>query len=242
MGREHRPLLCELHAHSTWSDGELTVRQLVDLYGSAGFDVLAVTDHVVRPDDPWGRAAALRPDCYRAYLEQIDQEAERARACYDLLVVPGLELTFDDPDPRLGAHALAVGLRKLVELDVGLEPALRRARACGAALVASHPYTLAGVGAASRTTARFAEQPEWARMVVDRFELCNRYDFFDWVARAQLPVVANGDFHRREHLASWKTLVPVEKSEEAVVEYLRSGRPVSLTLVEAHHARARRAA
>ena len=34
-------LLCRLHAHSTWSDGELRVAELVDLYGRAGFDVRA---------------------------------------------------------------------------------------------------------------------------------------------------------------------------------------------------------
>ena len=47
------PLLCELHAHSTWSDGELALAELVDLYGTHGFDVLVVTDHVLRSDDPW---------------------------------------------------------------------------------------------------------------------------------------------------------------------------------------------
>jgi predicted metal-dependent phosphoesterase TrpH len=41
------PLLCELHAHTRWSDGDLTVAELVDLYGRNGFDVLCVTDHVV---------------------------------------------------------------------------------------------------------------------------------------------------------------------------------------------------
>ena len=49
-----QPLLCELHAHTTWSDGTLSVQELVDLYGMAGFDVLCVTDHVVRADDPSG--------------------------------------------------------------------------------------------------------------------------------------------------------------------------------------------
>jgi predicted metal-dependent phosphoesterase TrpH len=54
------PLLCELHAHTTWSDGSLTLTQLVDLYGRSGFDVLAVTDHVVR-DQPWcAHSKALR--------------------------------------------------------------------------------------------------------------------------------------------------------------------------------------
>ena len=47
------PLLCELHAHTTWSDGDLRVAELVDLHGRNGFDVLCVTDHTVRSDDPW---------------------------------------------------------------------------------------------------------------------------------------------------------------------------------------------
>jgi len=55
---KRNPLLCELHAHTTWSDGELALPELVDLYGRNGFDVLCVTDHVVRGDDPW-RATAM---------------------------------------------------------------------------------------------------------------------------------------------------------------------------------------
>src|SRR5215471_13996814 len=46
------PLLAELHAHTRWGDGELTTRELVDLYGRQGFDVLCITDHVVRTDHP----------------------------------------------------------------------------------------------------------------------------------------------------------------------------------------------
>jgi hypothetical protein len=64
---------------------------------------------------------------------------------------------------------------------------------------------------------------------VDRFELVNRHEVFDWVARARLPVVASGDFHRLEHLATWKTLLPCAPEEEAIVHYLRSRRPVDLT-------------
>lgn len=48
MTRTQAPLLAELHAHTTWSDGEFSIAELVELYGHAGFDVLAVTDHVVR--------------------------------------------------------------------------------------------------------------------------------------------------------------------------------------------------
>jgi predicted metal-dependent phosphoesterase TrpH len=228
MPRTARPLLCELHAHSTWSDGALDLPALVDLYGGAGFDVLAVTDHVVRSG-----ASGISSESFAAYLAAVEAEAECAATRYGLLVIPGLELTYDDPDPRRAAHVLTLGLRGFVGLDRGLDSALAEARDQGAALVGAHPYTFEATACASRSTARFAEEPDWAAEVLDRLEICNRHDFFDWVARARLPVVATGDFHRPEHLETWKTLVPAEKCEETVVAYLRSPKPVSLTAIEA---------
>jgi predicted metal-dependent phosphoesterase TrpH len=52
MRRKVEPLLCHRHAHTRWSDGALTLPELVDLYGQKGFDVFCVTDHVNRSDDP----------------------------------------------------------------------------------------------------------------------------------------------------------------------------------------------
>jgi predicted metal-dependent phosphoesterase TrpH len=240
MRRSPPPLLCELHAHTTWSDGALSVRELVDLYGSSGFAVLAVTDHVVRPGE--SHVEAIHVETYGQYLNELEAEGERALARFGLLVVPGLELTYDDPDPRLGAHALALGLRRFIGLERGLETALAEAANAGAVLIGAHPYTLAGTRSSHRTTARFAEEPEWAAQCVHRLELCNRHDFFEWVARAQLPVVANGDFHRPEHLATWKTLVPAEQTEEAVLAYLRSRDPVALAPFRQRAESVRRAA
>jgi len=162
-----RPLLAELHAHTTWSDGVLNPGELVDLYGSSGFDVLAITDHVVHS----AVDRHVRAETYAAYLDEIDAEAERARRRYGLLLLPGLELTIEDPDPRQAGHAVAVGLRRFVSVDDGLEAALGDARAAGAALIAAHPYPLAKAAASHRGTACFAEHREWAAEAVDRFEL-----------------------------------------------------------------------
>jgi predicted metal-dependent phosphoesterase TrpH len=222
-------MLAELHAHTTWSDGVLSSRELVDLYGRAGFDVLAITDHVV----PSAAAAHVRAETYAAYLEELDAEAERARRRYGMLVVPGLELTVDDSDPRRAGHALAIGLREFVSVDRGLERALRSAREAGAALIAAHPYPLAQAAASVRGTALFAEEPDWAEEVVDRFELFNRDDRFGWIAERQLPWVATGDFHRPEHVFSWKTLLDCERSEPSVVSALRSGRQFPLMRIGA---------
>jgi len=225
MPSKSPPLLCELHAHTTWSDGSLDLRALCDLYGRRGFDVLAVTDHAPRGE------GHVQAESFSAYLENVDEEAQRARELYDLLVLPGLELTYDDPDPLFSAHVLAVGLRDYVDLGRSLESALAHARAHGAALVAAHPYSVDELASATRCTAAFAARPALAPLV-DRFELFNRNTLFGWVSGAGLPAVASGDFHRLEHLSTWKTLLPCSKDEAAVLAYLRSRRPAFLARLD----------
>jgi predicted metal-dependent phosphoesterase TrpH len=232
------PLLCELHAHTRWSDGSLTVAELVDLYGRNGFDVLCVTDHVVRQDDPWlppGRVddSSVGAETWGAYLAEIEREAGRARRTYGMLVVPGLELTFNDRDPARAAHAVALGLRRFVSVDDGITEAIHTAVQAGAAVIAAHPYDSSPHHPNStRLTQRFAGD-EALRGLVHRFELFNRTQLFGWVAEASLPAVATGDFHQPGHLTGWKTLVPGPRAESAVVEYLRSRRPVYLARLEA---------
>ena len=150
-----------------------------------------------------------------------------------MLVLPGLELTFDDEDPTRAAHAVAVGLRAHVAVAEGVETMLRAARAHGAALVAAHPYLPEDADASVRRTARFAADTDVLAPLVDRFELFNRHTLFGWVAEAGLPTVATGDFHRPEHLATWKTLMPCAKTEDEIVGYLRSGRPTYLVRLDA---------
>jgi predicted metal-dependent phosphoesterase TrpH len=196
------PLLCELHAHSTWSDGELSLPALVDLYGQAGFDVLCVADHAYQD----GRH--INRENYGRYLEAIASEADRAARRYDMLVIPGLELTFDDPDPARTAHAVAVGLETFPPLEHGLAASLRAARQAGAALIAAHPYTLEHCKSTVRPTGGFAAGWEVLAPLVDRIELFNRDELFAWAAESGVPPVATGDFHRPEHLRTWKTLLP----------------------------------
>ena len=98
-----------------------------------------------RTNDPLRPAGArpprgVRPRNHAAYLADLDGQVERAREDYDLLLLPGLELSYNDADPYLAAHAVAVGLRSFVGVDDGIDVALERARHEGAALTAAHPY------------------------------------------------------------------------------------------------------
>ena len=237
MRRSLGPLLCELHAHTRWSDGVFTVAELVDLHGRSGFDVLGITDHVVRRDDPWREHLGLDEHSvdqgsWDEYLADIEREAARAWRTYGLLVIPGLELTFNDDDPAEAAHAVALGLRSFVSVDDGIGEAMRTAAEAGAALVAAHPYGSEPAPSSARLTQRFALD-ESLRGLAHRFELFNRNQLFGWVAEAGLPALATGDFHRPEHLLGWKTLLPSRHDVGAVVDYLRSRRPVYLARLEA---------
>jgi 3',5'-nucleoside bisphosphate phosphatase len=236
MRRSLGPLLCELHAHTRWSDGGLTVAELVDLHGRSGFDVLCITDHVVRSDDPWREEEGLafssvEEATFPRYLAEVEREATRAWTTYGLLVLPGLELTFNDPEPVMAAHALAVGLREFVSVDDGIAEAMRSAAEAGAALVAAHPNADEPAAVRGRLTKRFSRDAG-LRGLAHRFELFNRTQLFGWIAEAGLPAVACGDFHRPEHLLGWKTLLPSRHDEGAVVDYLRSPRPVYLTRLD----------
>jgi putative intracellular protease/amidase len=100
--------------------------ELVDLYGHHEFDVLCLTDHVVRLDDPM--TTAVDSWTWPRYLTAVCAEARRALDEYSLLVIPGLELTDNDhDDPDRSAHALAIGLERHVAVDEGIVTALEAA-------------------------------------------------------------------------------------------------------------------
>ena len=226
-----RPLLCELHSHTTWSDGELSLDEIVELYGARGFDVLCITDHVVRAADQTPHAVDART--HAAYLDAIDAMAERAQRDHGLLVIPGLELTYSDMEPDLAVHALAVGLRRFVGVDQGPRAAMAEARAAGAAIIAAHPHSEERDPTPGRTTRGVHRDPTRMRELVDRYELVNRHDVFAWVARERLPSVACGDTHRAEHVLTWKTLLQCAPTPADVVAFLRSSAPAHLTRVDA---------
>jgi len=84
---EGRWLRCQLHCHTTRSDGRPEPHVLAAHYAEAGFDVLAVTDH-------WGITV---PECD------------------DLLVLPASELSAQLDRPPFEAEVLAIGIDVLPE-------------------------------------------------------------------------------------------------------------------------------
>jgi 3',5'-nucleoside bisphosphate phosphatase len=233
-------LLCDFHVHTRWSDGRLPLRDVIDLYGKTRrFDVIAITDHILTRRDILGRAGRLMSlgqrefsvtqDRFDAYLEDIDREAKRARKLYDLLVVPGAEITQNHIRSRKNSHIVALNIREYISADQPAEDILKEIRRQAGLSIACHPH--------HRTTRRIEigtcylwEHRKRLVDLVDVWEAANRDDLFSVTSLKHYPYVANSDFHKPKHLYSWKTLLRCEKNWEAIARALRSNVDVALTL------------
>jgi 3',5'-nucleoside bisphosphate phosphatase len=233
-------LLCDFHVHTRWSDGRLSVREVVDLYGRTGkFDVIAITDHILMQRDLLARAGRLMTlgrrefsvteARFAAYLDEIDQEARRARTLYDLLVLPGAEVTQNHIRSKRNSHIVALNIREFVSADQPAEDILRQIRRQGALSIACHPH--------HRTTRRIEigtcylwDHRKRLVDLVDVWEAANRDDLFSVTSLKHYPYVANSDFHKAKHLYSWKTLLRCEKDWEAIARTLRANVDVALML------------
>jgi len=233
-------LLCDFHVHTRWSDGRLSIREVVDLYGQTGrFDVIAITDHILMRKDLLARACKLATLGYRDfsvteerfddYIAEINAEAVRARKLYDLLVVPGAEITQNRIRSKMNSHIVGLNLREFISADQPAEDVLKAIRKQGAFSIACHPH--------HRTTRRIEISTCYLwdhrkRLVdlVDVWEAANRDDLFSVTSLKHYPYVANSDFHKARHLYSSKTLVRCEKNWDAIARTLRENVDIALTL------------
>lgn len=227
-------LLADFHIHTTWSDGKLSIPQVVDLFGRAGHDVIAITDHVVNADTWIGKAThrfglTVTEANFDAYREEIEREKRRALDLYGMVVIAGFELTQNCVTRNSSAHVLALGVDEFISADGTVEDMLQRAREKSRVVVACHPHEQSDWF--SNTFYLWNRREEVAGLI-DLWELACRWDLFPPVARARLRYIGNSDFHREEHLYAWKTLVPSRANEVAVFRALKGGQGLAVTRLE----------
>ncbi len=233
-------LLCDFHVHTRWSDGALTVREVVDLYGSTRkFDVIAITDHILMKRDLLARigriatlgrrAFGIREEQFEAYLADVRSEAKRAMDKYGMLVIPGAEITQNRLNGKKNSHVIALDIRNYISADQRADDILREIRKQDAISIACHPH--------HRTTRRIEistcylwDNRKTLGELVDLWEAANRDDLFSVTSLKHYPYVANSDFHKPKHLFSWKTLVKSEKNWPAIKTALRRNVDIALTL------------
>jgi predicted metal-dependent phosphoesterase TrpH len=233
-------LLCDFHVHTRWSDGQLTVSEVVDLYGRTGkFDVIAITDHILMKKDflaRVGRIATLgrrrfgvTEESFDAYLADIKRQSQRAMDRYGMLVVAGAEVTQNRLSGRKNSHIIALDIKKYISADQKADTILREIRRQDALSVACHPHHRTTRRIEISTCYLWDHRKELADLV-DVWEAANRDDLFSVTSLKHYPYVANSDFHKPKHLYSWKTLVRAEKNWPAIKKALRSNVDVALTL------------
>ena len=105
---EAKDIRGDLHTHSTWSDGVVTIAQMAAAMSERGYEYFAVTDH--------SKALAMANGLNAARLREQAREIEAARAQFpDLLILRGIECdilrdgTLDLDDEILGELDWVIG-------------------------------------------------------------------------------------------------------------------------------------
>jgi predicted metal-dependent phosphoesterase TrpH len=215
--------LADFHMHSTFSDGQLSIPELVDLYGQRGFGAIAITDHLCERKTIIGKAAGvlnrtLTPASFPLYLEIIRSEAERAWRLYKMVLIPGYELTKNSVSNYRSAHMLGLGVSKFVEADGDVLNLARAIRAQGALAIAAHPVATRKV---EKQTYHIWDRREELATELDAWEVASGPYLFDEVANSNLPKIASSDLHAPWQLTSWKTVLHCERRAEAVLEAIK---------------------
>jgi processive 1,2-diacylglycerol beta-glucosyltransferase len=230
-------LLCDLHTHSIYSDGKLTVRELVDFYGQRNFDALCVTDHICDHTSWIGKMTnlsgmVLTRSEVEEYFETIESEKKRAREKYGMILMAGLEFNKDGLTKKSSAHLLAVDLKGAIDPGLSITQTIAEIHAQGALAIASHPHEVKTRW--GKNTLYFWENIDRYAPLLDAWEVANRDDLFNPIGLKRLPFVANSDFHKPKHIFSWKTVLFCEKDPETIKQCIRVNRDVSITLYRDH--------
>jgi predicted metal-dependent phosphoesterase TrpH len=225
-------LLCDFHIHTKYSDGSVELKKTIDLYGQAGFDVIAITDHVVNGDNSIGKLAhrfklSVTASNFEEYISNIKYEAERAWNKYEMLVVPGVEISKNYISPEKSAHILIIDIKDFIPACLNYEKIFLEAKQQDALIVACHPHHMSDM---SRDTLFLWNNRDKYAKYIDAWEIANRDDVFNVISLKKYPYIANSDFHKARHLYSWKTLLNCKKDIESVKHCIKHNKGVAITL------------
>ncbi|HLH54682.1 MAG TPA: glycosyltransferase [Verrucomicrobiae bacterium] len=226
-------LLCDFHIHTNYSDGKLSVADVVDFYGVRHFDCICITDHLAdsrRLIGKLGRLSrlTLSPNQLEEYFDVIDRQRRRAWRKYNMLVMTGLEFNKDGLTKKSSAHLLGIDLTAPIVDCLDLPETIAQIHAQGGLAVASHPHIMKSEW--GKDTLYLWENQERFDPLIDAWEIANRNNMFNPVSAKRLPYLANSDFHKPKHIYSWKTLVSCEKEPEAIKECIRKNERIAITL------------
>lgn len=213
-------LLGDFHIHSSFSDGRLTIPEIVDYFGSRGFGAIAITDHLCEEDSFLGKASAylgatLTRATFPLYREILKSEAERAWDQYGMRVIAGLELTKNSVLNHRSAHLLALGVDQFISADGPIEKICDAVHEQGGLVIAAHPVWTQKIE--KQTFHLWSRRSELVNKI-DAWEVASGPHLFPAVEAAGLKVIANSDFHSYQHMTSWKTTFDCSPDTQSILD------------------------
>jgi PHP family Zn ribbon phosphoesterase len=215
--------LADFHIHSTFSDGRMTVSEIVDFYGRRGFGAIAITDHLCDEATYLGQAAhllekTLTRETFPYYLAVLHREALRARDQYNMILIPGVEITKNYFQYSRSAHVLALGVSRYLSAEPDMSDIIDSIHDQSAIAIAAHPVS---TRKAEPQTFHLWDRRTEFRYKMDAWEVASGPHLFDEVKDSGLPLLASSDLHHPDQMTSWKTLVESERHPEAVLRAIR---------------------
>lgn len=216
--------LGDFHIHSTFSDGRLSIPQLIDFYGERGFGCIAITDHLCEEKTMLGKAAAylnktLTRESFPRYLETIRSEGQRAWEQYRMKVIPGVELTKNSLKHHRSAHILAVGIDEYIKADLDIDQMIDKIHDAGGLAIAAHPISK---GKLRGGHYHLWDNRDYYSKKFDAWEITDSQSILKEVVKTDLPKIANSDLHKAHQINSWKNVFYCEKHPEAILEAIRT--------------------
>jgi processive 1,2-diacylglycerol beta-glucosyltransferase len=226
-------LLCDFHIHTNYSDGKLSVPEMIDFYGERGFDCICITDHLADPKRLLGKLSelsnmTLAQEQIGEYFDVIERERQRAWRRYKMLVMTGIEFNKDGYTRKTSAHLLGIDLKAPISAALDIPDIIEQIHRQGALAVASHPHIMKSEW--GKNTLYLWENQEKFAPLLDAWEIANRNNIFNDIGLKRLPFIANSDFHKPKHIYSWKTLIHAAKDAEAIKDCIRRNEHVAITL------------
>jgi hypothetical protein len=226
-------LLCDFHIHTNYSDGKLSVPEVIDFYGERGFDCICITDHLADPKRLLGKLSelanmTLAQEQIGEYFAVIERERQRAWRRYKMLVLTGIEFNKDGYMRKTSAHLLGIDLKAPISAALDIPDIIGQIHRQGALAVASHPHIMKSEW--GKNTLYLWENQEKFAPLLDAWEIANRNNIFNDIGLKRLPFIANSDFHKPKHIYSWKTLIHAAKDPEAIKDCIRRNEHVAITL------------
>ncbi len=197
----------DLHIHSNFSDGKLSIPEIVDLYGANQYSAIAITDHLCEDQGIIGKFSqrfeiSLNLTKMESYWKILKQEQHRAWQEYQMLLIPGYEITKNSFANSRSAHFLVLGIEDYICPNLPVEEILKKAKDLGGYTIAAHPFH---TGEWEFQSFYLWSRREKLEFLIDAWEVNCRKKMYRELLNSELPIIANSDFHHLGHFNSWKS-------------------------------------